>query len=669
MLRCDEGIVRALFHEHGGDKLSAIDLPRVLDAYTSTHGSPLVTGDIASQITSFARENSTLIIGIDEFLGMVRSLEQETDSSIDTSNTSLLFDGKGDSPSSPDTTLDSTPSESPAKHRSPFAPRTGACIPISSSSQRMSALLPVTRSDPDVASVSARSALIRKLARVNEQLERLQTEHQMLTTEKDHRSQECSALQREVHALRRDLRLTRDHEHALEVRVHELDESVVLLQSERDSQAKILRELDARMQQQLVSFAALETQDSEHVAQLRSMQSTCHAYLADIQNLRATCDAQREAMSSLESTVDALERVHADAERLQQQVDASRQVHEQLEQELSALRNVSAQTGPVLAEDLALYDQYSPLSSSSATDQGLESPSDCRSQNHPDSPSENQFECESACPPKSGGTGHEQKVCDQVLQGQCDHLDEALANPPNAAQVSSESPSEMQPGIPGHVSGNVGPDEIQSLSSQDPLHLNDRMQNDTDQKMCRHDDDLPLAPTHSFQVITTPPRPSSPAKSYKPVSLATNVSTPCTPMPSSPSRSSSSEPDCPDTCASLTSKRSTSSLQDALLGVSSVPTTITATHPTLSPKALAPPASHHTHRPFIVSAILVHLFLLLVGMWLGLWLYDFVYRATPSLLYDRFMHQSWIEANMLYDSLDTPPSIHAWLEHYLTRFG
>ena len=661
MLRCDEGIVRALFHEHGGDKLSAIDLPRVLDAYTSTHGSPLVAGDIASQITSFARENSTLIIGIDEFLGMVRSLEQETDSSIDTSNTSLLFDGKGDSPSSPDTTLDSTPSESPAKHRSPFAPRTGACIPISSSSQRMSALLPVTRSDPDVASVSARSALIRKLARVNEQLERLQTEHQMLTTEKDHRSQECSALQREVHALRRDLRLTRDHEHTLEARVHELDESVVLLQSERDSQAKILRELDARMQQQLVSFAALETQDSEHVAQLRSMQSTCHAYLADIQNLRATCDAQREAMSSLESTVDALERVHADAERLQQQVDASRQVHEQLEQELSVLRNISAQTGPVLADDLALYDQYSPVSSSSATDQRLESPSDCRS--------EDQFVCESACPPKSGGPGHEQNVCDQALQGQCYHLDEAQADPPNGARVSHESPSEMQPGMLGHVSGNVEPDEILSSTSLDSLHLTDLMQNDTDQKMCPHDDDLPLAPTHSFQVITTPSRPSSSANSLKPVSLAINVSEPCTPMPSSLFRSSTSKPDSPDTCASLASKRSISSLQDALLGVSSIPKTTTATHATLSPKALAPSASHHTHRPLIVSAILVHLFLLLVGMWLGLWLYEFVYLATPSLLYDRFMRQSWIEANMLYDSLDTPPSIHTWLEHYLTRFG
>lgn len=108
----------------------------------------------------------------------------------------------------------------------------------------------------------------------------------------------------------------------------------------------------------MASFSDLEKQEAEHVAQLTSLQATCQAYVTDLHGLRATCDAQREAISGLEGIIHALERVHSDAEQLQQEVDHSRKIHEQLEQELRALHDVSEQPGPVLAEDLAPFGEW-----------------------------------------------------------------------------------------------------------------------------------------------------------------------------------------------------------------------------------------------------------------------------------------------------------------------
>ena len=360
MSRCDEGVVRALFHEHGGDTLIAKEIPDVMESYKTKCGAPIVDGEVALQITTFARENSSLAIGVEEFLGMIRSLENETDLSTDDgSNASLLFEGKQGS-ATPDTTLDSMAPESPAKHRSAFAPR--APIPLSAATSRIVSKVPVTSSEPDVAGITARSALIRKLARVNEQLDRLHSDHQVLSHEKKLSDATSTSLQREIYGLRRDLEQAHSHGHILEARVHELEECITQLKEDRDTQRRSARQLDTHLQQQLASFSDLEKQEAEHVAQLRSLQSTCQAYVTDLHGLRATCDAQREAISGLEGIIHALERVHSDAEQLQQEVDNSRKIHEQLEQELRALHDVSEQPGPILAEDLAPFGEWASTS-------------------------------------------------------------------------------------------------------------------------------------------------------------------------------------------------------------------------------------------------------------------------------------------------------------------
>ena len=93
MSRCDEGVVRTLFDEHGGDTLTAKDILDVMDSYTAKCGAPIVDGEVALQIATFARENSSLAIGVDEFLSMIRSLENETDSSTDDGSNASLFEG------------------------------------------------------------------------------------------------------------------------------------------------------------------------------------------------------------------------------------------------------------------------------------------------------------------------------------------------------------------------------------------------------------------------------------------------------------------------------------------------------------------------------------------------------------------------------------------------
>lgn len=355
MSRCDEGVVRTLFDEHGGDTLTAKDILDVMDSYTAKCGAPIVDGEVALQITTFARENSSLAIGVDEFLSMIRSLENETDSSTDDGSNASLFEGKQGS-ATPDTTLDSVAPESPAKHRSAFAPRTP--MPLPASTSRIISKVPVTSSEPDVAGITARSALIRKLARVNEQLDRLHSDHQILSHEKKLSDATCTSLQREINGLRRDLEQAHSHGFTLESRVHELEASITQIKEDRDTQRRSARQLDTHLQQQMASFSDLEKQEAEHVAQLTSLQTTCQAYVTDLHGLRATCDAQREAISGLEGIIHALERVHSDAEQLQQEVDHSRKIHEQLEQELRALHDVSEQPGPVLAEDLAPFGEW-----------------------------------------------------------------------------------------------------------------------------------------------------------------------------------------------------------------------------------------------------------------------------------------------------------------------
>ena len=47
MSRCDEGVVRTLFDEHGGDTLTAKDILDVMDSYTAKCGAPIVEGEVA----------------------------------------------------------------------------------------------------------------------------------------------------------------------------------------------------------------------------------------------------------------------------------------------------------------------------------------------------------------------------------------------------------------------------------------------------------------------------------------------------------------------------------------------------------------------------------------------------------------------------------------------
>lgn len=480
MSRCDEGVVRTLFHEHGGDTLTVKDILDVMDSYTTRCGTPIVDGEVALQITTFARENSSLAIGVDEFLSMIRSLENETDSSTDDgSNASLLFEGKQGS-ATPDTTLDSMAPESPAKHRSAFAPRTP--MPLPASTNRIISKVPVTSSEPDVAGITARSALIRKLARVNEQLDRLHSEHQVLSHEKKLSDATCTSLQREIYGLRRDLEQAHSHGHILEARVHELEESITTIKEDRDTQRRSARQLDTHLQQQMASFSDLEKQEAEHVAQLTSLQATCQAYVTDLHGLRATCDAQREAISGLEGMIHALERVHSDAEQLQQEVDNSRKIHEQLEQELRALHDVSEQPGPVLAEDLAPFGEW-------------------------------------ASTPK------------------------------------------------------------------------------------------------------------------EPVSDVHNQAT--------PTQSILSAPDSP-TATPMTHNAEAQTANDG---------------------------TQDTPKPRLLWSLRVHLLLVSVGLWLGLWIYHFSMLIMPAHVYQQLLDKRWFEANMLDDALQTPLSTTLWQEHYVSRFS
>jgi len=156
---------------------------------------------------------------------------------------------------------------------------------------------------------------------VNEQLDRLHSDHQILSHEKKLSDATCTSLQREIYGLRRDLEQAHTHGFTLESRVHELEASITQIKEDRDTQRRSARQLDTHLQQKMESFSALEQQEAEHVAQLTSLQTTCQAYVTDLHGLRATCDAQREAISGLEGIIHALERVHSDAEQLQQEVD------------------------------------------------------------------------------------------------------------------------------------------------------------------------------------------------------------------------------------------------------------------------------------------------------------------------------------------------------------
>ncbi|WFD21576.1 hypothetical protein MEQU1_000229 [Malassezia equina] len=520
---CNEAAVRALFSEHGGDTLQAKDLIQIIDSYEQKCGTPVVAAPIALQMSAFASDNGALMVGVDEFLGMVRSLEQDADSSVDTSVPSLI-DRTEDSP---DTTLDMGP-ESPMKHKSAYASQARAQLDRTSAQGSLTS----TQSDSDMEGVSVRSRLIRKLARVSDQLERLQNEHDCLSADKEQGDSERAALQRQVKALQRELHTVREHARHLEDQLHHLEETLTSVRRERNTQARTIKTLDARVSHLSHVQKEQEASAAQQEAELENAHASCHAHLLQVQELQATCHAQRQAMDQLDATVRALETVHMDTEKLQAQVDASRQVRERLEWELHELRQQTGESVSVLARDL------DPLGEWAVT----EAPADL-----------DPFNNESVA------------VSDEAPRPRVD----ASESHPEPASETAPAPPSSKVNAAEPSTSDVVPDMLQSQ-----------------------------------------PRASLPK-----------------------------------------TERWAERVVDLLLQkVSKAPSPPTAT----------------VHAGWV---LLLHVLLVVVGMWLGVWLYHISLRLSPQYVYQQLLDRRWKELNLLHDSLHTPLSTQLWLERHLSTLA
>ena len=548
MSGCNEDAVRTLFAEHGGETLQAKDLMHVIDSYEKQCGSPVVAAPIALQVSAFASNNGELMVGVEEFLGMVRSLEQDADSSLETSVPSLLDTNE----ESPDTTLDMGP-ESPMKHKSAYASQARAQLDRTSAQGRLTS----TKSDSDVAGFSVRSRLIRKLARVSDQLERLQNEHDSLTVDKEQSDSHRAALQRQVKTLQRELHTVREHAQHLEGQLHHLEETLTTLRHERASQACTIKALDARVNH----FSHLQKEQEAGAAQqeveLESARTSCRAYLLQVQELQATCHAQRQSMGHLEATVSVLESAHMDAEKLQDEVDASRQVRERLEWELHELRQQTGESLSVLARDLDPLGEWTVA----------EVPREATTPTATNSP---------------------------ALAASM--LTDALASKeaPGPATCESEAPTLS----------------ITEESSLSPLA-----------------DGLPSA---RGQVIRGDGEHAE-AQATSDVASPEALTTP------------------------RASARGAERWADRLMDILTQKA---------SEESSAEPAAIHAG-----WFLLVHVLLLGVGIWLGLWLYHIVLKLSPQYVYQQLLDQRWADLNLLHDPLDTPLSTQLWLERHLSTLA
>jgi len=534
---CNEDAVRALFAEHGGESLQAKDLIHVIESYEQQCGAPVVAAPIALQVSAFASSNGTLEVGVDEFLNMVRSLELDADSSTETSVPSLLDANE----ESPDTTVDMAP-ESPMKHKSAYASQARAQLDRTAAHGSLTS----AKSDSDVTGFSVRSRLIRKLARVSEQLERLQNEHDSLTVDKEQSDSDRAALQRQVKTLQRELHTVRDHAHHLESQLHHLEETMTALRHERTTQARTIQTLDARVSHFSYMHKEQEAGAARQEAELESARASCRAYLLQVQELQATCHAQRQSMERLEATVSTLESAHMDAEKLQDEVDASRQVRERLEWELRELRQQTGESLFVLARDL------DPL-----------------------------------------GEWLRTEPCSDATTS-------TSADPPLlAASVPSDAPTSDE--APGSAA-------------------------------CE-----PSTPTRSACEVGSEPAPDdSPLNSQRRVEAQATTDRALPVMPST-SRASLWK-----------AERWAVKLLDTLLQKA-------------SEESPAEPATVHAG-----WFLLVHVLLLGVGIWLGLWLYHVILKLSPHYVYQQFLDRRWADLNLLHEPLDTPVSTQLWLERHLS---
>lgn len=367
MAAWDEDAVRALFSEHDGDTLRAGDMPGLVAQYAHHHGAPLVAPLIEEQIRSFAHDNAHLEIRVDEFLAMLRSLYMEADSSIDTTGSSFW----NETDVSPDTTLDSVSVDSPVKHRRSASSTSAAALTRSESvttdgpsymssprrraaaSPRSSGGMSSTHSEPDMQAMAARSAVIRKLARVSEQLESMQDEHQLVLQDKRALDESNTALRRQLEALHTELTRARAQQETLEAHVSSLSAQLGQLRTDRDEQQRAAHLLEMRLEQRLASQTTLEASEAERASETEALQAHVEALETQLLDWKNTCDAQRETIAQLRDSQEALALARQDAERLHDDLKASRQIQEQLQRELEDLHDVSAQLqGAALADDL-----------------------------------------------------------------------------------------------------------------------------------------------------------------------------------------------------------------------------------------------------------------------------------------------------------------------------
>ncbi|PKI83331.1 hypothetical protein MVES1_003117 [Malassezia vespertilionis] len=345
-----EEVVRRLFREHGG-VLSSAALVDVLNAYEKEVHVPLMPAPLLARLEAFVSANADLEIDCDAFLGLVRSLdaagsERESVSGSEYDDT-LLENSMDLLSASPDTTMQSEPPVTPAKHR-------GLQGDVYVSPQIMRSafsehdLLKNHSQDP------GRSAVLRKLAKVNDALERLQMEHDHLAAEKNKLDVAHAHVQKELGAVRRDLCAALAADSLQKARIAELEHLAEVHEKETHAREAAVKRAASDLEDHTAMVRRLESDAQAHGAELAHLQRVCEEYAGEMAALHTTCDAQRDAIGGLEGTITVLEDANAAAERLRKEYDTFRTIHQDLESELALLREARADDAPVLALELGV---------------------------------------------------------------------------------------------------------------------------------------------------------------------------------------------------------------------------------------------------------------------------------------------------------------------------
>ncbi|WFC97993.1 hypothetical protein MYAM1_000714 [Malassezia yamatoensis] len=301
----DESVVRRLFK---GRALKAAKLPEVLQTYQDVSGAMIMSHELVDQVETFARENAEIEIDCDAFLSMLRSLH-ENDSDRSREDLDSMLDNSFHGGSiTPDTTFEMDIHSSPKTKG----------IPRSAFSER------------DIASIRAhddrhderRSVLIRKLAQVNDALERLQAEHDALIVLKDEQEKTQLSLQKQDKQLRRELHDASTREQSQTAEIHllrtQLTESEAKSQLSKRQAALSKTELEAKQE----VILALENRAEEQEEEVVQWRKRCQHQINETNDLIETCTTQRSAINKLEQTIETIEQTHAATERLRSQYTA-----------------------------------------------------------------------------------------------------------------------------------------------------------------------------------------------------------------------------------------------------------------------------------------------------------------------------------------------------------